>query len=431
MAEQPYDVVIVGARVAGSATAMLMARRGLRVLVVDRASFPSDTLSTHQIQVPGVARLARWGLLDPLVAAGTPATRRVRLEFGGVVLDGSFPPFEHVDALYSPRRFLLDTMLIEAAQRAGVEVWERFAVEDVVWRDGRVVGIRGRRRDGATVTVPTRLVVGADGKHSTIAKAVAAKRRSHQAPATLACYTYWSGVPLDRGELYHGPGYAAAAFPTNDSLTMVYVAAPIADFARFRVDLQANYLALLDRCGDLGQRVRAGRRAERVRATPDLPQIIRQAYGPGWALVGDAGLVMDPISAQGITNAFRDAETLADAVSAAYAADAGPEASLPAHLARYERRRDAVNGPMYAFTQRLAQLRPPGVLERGLLSALRRRQTEVDRFLGVFAGITSIREYRSVSNVVRMLGVGGIAKLAGDLIRGSAGPVDVPARKLT
>src|SRR5215468_808760 len=117
-----YDVIVVGTRAAGASTAMLLARKGYKVLAVDRAEFPSDTLSTHQVQVPGVALLERWGLLDAVAASNAPATRRVRFDAGPVVLDGHFPCFEHVDALYSPRRTVLDRILVDAARAAGADM---------------------------------------------------------------------------------------------------------------------------------------------------------------------------------------------------------------------------------------------------------------------------------------------------------------------
>lgn len=415
-------MIVVGARVAGSATAMLLSRKGFRVLVVDRATFPSDTLSTHQIQLPGVARLHRWGLLDRLAAAGTPAIRDVRFDSGQVVLRGRFPSYDGVDALYSPRRTRLDAMLVDAAREAGAEVRTGFAVDEVV-RDGdRVVGIRGHRRGGGSVTETARLVIGADGKRSTVAAAVAAARYGHRPPATLASYTYWSGVGLAGGELYQRPDRAVAAFPTDDDLTMIYIAAPIGEFPAFRADVEGHHLRTLDLCGDLGERVRGGERAERFRTTPDLPHGFRTPYGPGWALVGDAGLVFDPISAQGISNAFRDVELLVDAVAAGF--DHGGR--IDAALAGYRALRDAAAGPLADFTADLAAFRPPSAAERQLLASLVGRPAEIDRFLGAFAGVTPMRRYRTPTTALRLLGLRGLANLAVAVARrqtaGHAGP---------
>lgn len=194
-----YDVIGIGARVAGSATAMLLARQGLKVLAVDRAGFPSDTLSTHQVQLPGVARLERWGLLNRVIAAGTPATRRVRFDPGPVVLAGNYPLFRGVDALYSPRRTLLDTILIEAAREAGADAREQFAVQEIVSTNGRVTGIRGRGASRRPIAERASLVIGADGRHSLLAKAVGASGYDERAPQTFAYYTYWDGLPVDGG----------------------------------------------------------------------------------------------------------------------------------------------------------------------------------------------------------------------------------------
>ena len=415
MTKQGFDVIVIGARVAGAATAMLLARAGMRVLAVDRARFPSDTLSTHQVQVPGVARLNRWGLLDRLVAAGTPPTRRVRFDAGHVVLDGCFPCHDGVDALYSPRRTLLDFILVDAARAAGAEVREGIPVDELVWVRGRVAGIRSHQRGGRPITETARLVVGADGKRSMVAASVAAHSYRQRPTSTLACYTYWSGVPIDAGELYQRPGRAVAAFPTNDDLTMIYVAAPLTEFAAFRTDVEGRYLKAVDGCGDLGDRVREGERAERFRTTPDLPNAFRLPYGPGWALVGDAGLIMDPITAQGIGNALHGAETLAEAITA------GLDGTRPLHeaLADYQRRRDVALGPMYDFTTDLAAFNPPRVADRQMLASLRGRQAEIDRFLGVFAGTTPIRQFRSPRNLLRLVGVHGLAKIAAGTLGGA------------
>jgi 2-polyprenyl-6-methoxyphenol hydroxylase-like FAD-dependent oxidoreductase len=371
-----FDVIVVGSRVAGAATAMLLARQGARVLAVDRARFPSDTLSTHQLQLPGVALLRRWGLLDRLVASGAPGVRRVRADIDGVVVDGVMPTYGGVDALYSPRRTVLDALLVSAARDAGAEVHDNVIVDGLVWRGDRVAGIRAFRRGERPTALHADLVVGADGKHSFVADAVGAARYRVRPSTTVASYTYWAGVTLDHGELYHRRGRAVAAFPTNDGLVIVYIAAPAHELPAIRADIEGHHLRTLDTCGDLGARVRAGRRAERFRTTPDLPNHFREPIGDGWALVGDAGVVMDPVTAQGISNAFRDAQRLADALARG-------------DTTRLRHGRDMALTPMYDLTQRVAALRPVPSRARPALRALRGHPGAVTLLLSMFSGVTT------------------------------------------
>ena len=400
-----FDVIVVGARVAGSATAMLLARGGLRVLVVDQARFPSDTLSTHQVQLPGIARLARWGLLDKVIKSGTPATRKVRFDPGIAVLSGSFPEFEGVDALYSPRRQVLDAILVDAARAAGAEVREGFQVTEIGVADGKITG---REKAGQSVTERARLIVGADGKHSAVAAAAGAATYLEKPPLTVASYTYWEGVPLDRGEVYTRGRRAVGAWPTNDGLVITYVAWPVDEFADFRADVAGNVLATLDAAGDLGERIRAGRRVERFRTTPDVPNLFRTPHGEGWALVGDAGLVMDPITGQGIGHAFRDAELL----SAALIEGLDGGRPLATTLAEYGRRRDHDALPMYDFTTELASLSPLGVEPTVLFKALASAPpAEVSRFLGMMTGAVPIGEYLTPVSLRRVIGLRGMARI--------------------
>jgi 2-polyprenyl-6-methoxyphenol hydroxylase-like FAD-dependent oxidoreductase len=404
-----YDVIVVGTRVAGAATAMLLARAGLRVLAVDRASFPSDTLSTHQVQPSGVSALRRWGLLDGLIAAGTPAARRLRFDAGPVVLDGCYPAADGGDAVCSPRRILLDQHLIDAARAGGAEVRQCFAVTGLLWADGRVCGIVGAERGRGQVTERAALVIGADGKRSLVAREAGARPYREQPMRTWASYSYWSGVPTlgSGGEIYRRAGLGVAAFPTNDGLTMIYIAAPAAGFSAARRDLDRHFLDSLRACGDLADRARAGLRAERLRATPEVPTRYRHPRGPGWALVGDAGLVLDPVSAQGISNAFRDAGLLAEAVSATVGRGLRPRAqsaALDAALAGYHRRRDQAAGPAYDLTARVARLAAPGLGERLLYSALLGRPAEISRFFAVLAGSEPADRYLSAGSLLPLVG---------------------------
>jgi flavin-dependent dehydrogenase len=411
-----YDVIVIGSRVAGAATAMLLARQGLRVLAVDRASFPSDTLSTNNIQLPGVARLERWGMLGEVAAAGTPAIRRVRFDSGPVVLEGSFPAFEGVDAVYGPRRTLLDPLLVEAAREAGAEVRERFVVDELTFADGRVSGIRGRSPKGGETSERARIVVGADGKHSLVAKTVKAPTYEERRPLSLGYYSYWGGVPLDGGEIYGRGRRLIGAWPTNDDLVMTYVAWPAEEFHAFRQDIEGNLLATLDLAGDLGERVRSGQRAERIYGSADLPNFFRTPYGPGWALVGDAGLTLDSITALGINDALRDAELLSEAIVAGL----GGSAPLEQALARYQHERDQAALPMYRFTLELASMAPPKPEQEALFRALEGRQQEIDRFLGVLACAISPTDYFSPRNLRRLIGLRGFLTIARAKMRRNA-----------
>jgi 2-polyprenyl-6-methoxyphenol hydroxylase-like FAD-dependent oxidoreductase len=394
--DSEFDVVIVGARPAGSATALLLARAGLRVLVVDRARFPSDTLSTHQIQVPGGACLARMGLLDAVVASGAPAARRVRFDPGPAVLSGSYPAYQGVDAVYSPRRTVLDTILVDAARAAGAEILENFDADEIMTGDGRVTGIRGAERGSRTrSTFRAKLVVGADGKHSTVAAAVGARAYRMTAALSAGAYAYWEGLPLTGGEMYGRQHRMVGAWPTNDGLTITFVAVPQREFAAFHGDLEAGLLSTLDACGDLGERARSAKRVERIRATNDLPNTYRRPHGPGWALVGDAGLVMDPITGQGIGHALLDAESLATAVIQ----DGPGEKALAAHHAR----RDRATRPMYDFTRNLASFRPDPAGQI-LFRTIEGDQTRIDELLGAMTGSVSMRSYFSGRNLHRIVG---------------------------
>jgi 2-polyprenyl-6-methoxyphenol hydroxylase-like FAD-dependent oxidoreductase len=396
------DVIVVGSRAAGAATALLLARNGLRVIAVDRAHFPSDTLSSHQLQLPGAACLQRWGLLERLTASGVPPTRELRFDPGPAVLRTTIRAYDGVEAMYSPRRTVLDSLLVDAARESGAEVIEGFDARELVVDSGRVTGVRGRLRSapiGSERTLTAPLVIGADGKHSTTAKAVGA-REYRRAPAQSAAgYAYWDGLDVAGGEMYARDRRMVGAWPTHDGLTVTFVGLPAADFDAFRADSEAGVLAALDLAGDLGERARSATRVEPVRATNDLPHLFRTPAGPGWALVGDAGLVMDPITGQGIGHALQDAESLAEAVTAGL----GGRQPLDQALASYGRRRDERRQGMHQMTADLASFAPA----RGndvLFGALAESPEATAGFFAVLAGIESPRSFFAPGNIRRMLG---------------------------
>ena len=394
-----YDAIVVGARCAGSPTAMLLARRGYRVLLVDRASFPSDTLSTHYIHQPGGARLERWGLLERVAASNCPPIERQRIDFGPFALAGTPPPVDGVVPGYAPRRRVLDTILLEAAVAAGAELREQVAVEALLVDGDRVAGIRGRSASGAALSEPARIVIGADGLHSFVARSVQAPTYNARPTFTCAYYTYWDDVPLQGVELYVRPDRFVGVSPTNDGQTLNIVFWPNAAFHEVRADVESSFMRALGAVPELAERLRGGRRAEPFRGSGELRNFFRKPYGPGWALVGDAGYHKDPITAQGISDAFRDAELLAEAVDDGLAG----RRPLDDALADYERRRNAAAMPLYELTCQLASLAPPPPEQQELLAALRHDQEQTNRFIGTIAGSVPIAEFYSPENLGRIM----------------------------
>ena len=394
-----YDVIVVGARCAGWPTAMLLARKGYRVLLVDRATVPSDmVMSTHLVWQPGVASLKRWGLLDKIRASGCPPIAKLVVDLGPFTLVGSPPPAEGVAEAYSPRRTVLDKILVDAAVEAGAELREGFSVSEILLDGGRATGIRGTS-GAATVTERGRLVIGADGMHSMVARSVGASQYNTRPPLQGTYFTYWSGVAIEGVEYYVREHRAVYGWMTNDGLALIGVNWTGKDFPAVRTDVEASYHDVLRACAPaVAERVRSGRREGRW-VGGATPNFFHRASGPGWALVGDAGYTKDPCTAQGISDAFRDAEILADAVDAGLAGRQPPEESLVG----YERRRNEIATPFYEFTCQLAPFDPPSPEMLQLYSALHGNQSEIDRFCGVIAETVSVADFFAPSNVERII----------------------------
>jgi flavin-dependent dehydrogenase len=401
MSDSRYDVIVVGARCAGSPTAMLLARAGHRVLVVDRATFPSDTISTHLVHPPGVTALRRWGLLDRITATGCPPIDTYSFDIGPFTISGS-PGTTDDPVAYAPRRTVLDKLLVDAAAEAGAEVREGFTVSDVVVSDGRVTGVRGRGRTGAAVTEHASVVVGADGVRSLVAQAVRADRYHNKPRLQCSYYTYFSGLPMDgRYEVHLRPdrGRGFGVIPTNDDLTLVIGGWPYAEFEANKTDVEGNYLRIFDLVPPFAERIRAARREARFVGTA-VPNFFRKPFGPGWALVGDAGYTKDFITAQGITDAFRDAELCATALHEALSG-ACPFAEA---MGRYHSARDHHVLPMFELTTQLALLEPPPPELAQLLEAVHGNREAMDAFARVNAGVMSPAEFFSDDNVAGIFG---------------------------
>jgi menaquinone-9 beta-reductase len=346
-----YDAVIVGARPAGAATALLLARRGHRVVVLDRAKPGSDTLSTHALMRAGVLQLERWGLLDRVVTAGTPPIGRVSFRYGD-----QHVPIDLTAPLYAPRRTVLDPVIAEAAQDAGADV--RFGVRAhhlLTDHDGRVRGVSATTRSGDTIDLAAEVTIGADGPRSLVAREVGAPFTRRGRAASSFIYGYVEGLRTDRDgiEWWYGPGVSAGMIPTNDGRHCVFVGAPAQRFAdELRFDLDASFSRILAEVSpDVLNRVSATRRVGPLRGFPGVPGWLRRPYGDGWALVGDAGYFKDPQTAHGLADALRDAELLARALHDGTSGRRSPTKAL----ADYARVRDDLSRTLFDASEAVAR----------------------------------------------------------------------------
>ncbi len=380
-----YDVVIAGARVAGAATALLVARAGGRVLVLDKGRYGTDTLSTHALMRGAVMQLHRWGLLPALTFAGTPPIRSTTFNYKGLQITIPIEPKFGVSALYAPRRALLDRVVANAAADAGAEIEYRCDVQDVLFDSrGRACGVVVLK-DGRTERIAADLVIGADGRHSTIAQRVGAATLREARHATGVLYTYWDGLGGDAYYWGYRKDAAIGLIPTNDEATCVFVSVP---WQRFRAELNGPASAayrqfIRGTFPALDLQLSDARPLEHVRGFAAQHGFIRQGSGPGWALVGDAGYFKDPLTAHGITDAMRDAELLACAVAR----------GTPAAFTEYERMRLDLSSALFDITDRIASFEWSDAEVQALHRAL---SVEMSREVRALAGLEPMPAFAEI-----------------------------------
>jgi flavin-dependent dehydrogenase len=355
LVRRSHDVIVVGARVAGSALAGLLARLGHDVIVVDRVDLPSDTVSTHQIARTGMVALRRWNVADEVLASGSPALREVTFHRAEGSVTRPVRPLSEVEYFLAPRRYVLDTLLAEAAVRSGARLRTGLNVHGVRRAgNGRVTGVYGRDQRDGDVELSARFVVGADGLHSRIARSVGADVVDHRPDGGTAQYAYYTGLPWSGIEFYVADGALAGIFPTHDAEACVWICTPPTS-GRRDFDGELRWFA-----PDLARRLRDGRRTSPISGMRRSPNHLRRAGGPGWALVGDAGFHRDPISAHGISDAFRDAELLAACLDDALRGRVDEAVAMDA----YGRQRDAALADVFDLTCALGDYPPvPEFLE--------------------------------------------------------------------
>jgi flavin-dependent dehydrogenase len=394
-----YDVIIVGARCAGAPTAMLLARKGYKVLLLDKAIFPSDTISTHIIFAPGIARLKQWGLLDKVLATQCPLIERMVFDPGPFRLSWTPTPYDGIRYTIAPRRISLDKILLDAAIEAGVEMREGCTVEDLLMEGDQVTGVRCHTKGGGTAHEKARIVVGADGRNSIIARMVNAQSYNTIPSMTCWYYSYWSGVDIKDLEFYTPPGRGIGFIPTNDGLVCVPMIWPHDQFNVCRSDIEGNYLKTLQLVPGIAEIMHNAKREDRFYGMAELPMFFRKSYGLGWALVGDAGYHKDPITGQGIGDAFKGAEALTEAIDAGFSGRQGIDEALE----QYVQKRDEKAMPMYGLTNEWAKLQPPPPEMQQIMMALQHNQEQTDRFVGAVAGVVPLPEFFSPENISQIL----------------------------
>jgi flavin-dependent dehydrogenase len=393
------DVIVIGARCAGATTAMLLARRGYEVLLVDRNTFPSDIPRGHFVHMQGPPLLAKWGLLGRVIASGAPPITKQTLDFGDFPLSADNLSVNGVPFGIAPRRTELDEILVEEAVASGAELREGFAVQDFIQDGPRIAGVVGRSAvSGALVRERASIVIGADGRNSALARRVAAPIYEYAPPLNCWYWSYWSGFEGDALEVTVRDRRAIYGFPTNDGLYALSIAWPLEELPRVKANIEGEFEKVVRAMPGFGERLSGATREERFYGATQMPHFMRRPYGAGWALVGDAGAHKDPVLALGICDALRDAELLAGAI------DDGLSRRVPMRDAMegYERRRNNATLPLYHTNLQAASFGPRPERETALRAALRDYPEDTRQFFLAREGLISQQEFFSEANLARI-----------------------------
>lgn len=378
------EVIVVGARPAGSATAIALARAGRRVVVLDRARFPSDTISTHLLWPGGVAELARLGARERVEALGAPRLPIGMATSDGVTVRGRYSTVDGIGHGLCVRRTGLDAALVATARAAGAEVREGSKVTGLIVESGRVAGVRYTGRDGTARELRAPLVVGADGRRSTVAKLLGVSEPYRRQPSGRACFFgYWTDPRTEWRNTaiqWRAEAELGTAFPCDGGLLLCLLQPPESRVADFRGDTLSEYLRTIKAMSGLAERLSGGELVGGVRSATGIESYFRRSSGPGWALPGDAGHFKDPVTAQGIRDALRYGRLLGEAVAPVL-----HTGDLDATLLAWERRRENDCLEVYQWTNALAAGEPMTPLELELFRAARKHDGLTTRLLDVYS----------------------------------------------
>jgi 2-polyprenyl-6-methoxyphenol hydroxylase-like FAD-dependent oxidoreductase len=378
---------------------MLLARRGIKVLGVDRAHFPSDTISTHFMWPRTTSLLAKWGLLDQLAATGCPPIHRVTADFGPVAISGRPTAVEGTAIMFSPRRTVLDQLLVSAARAAGADMRDGVTFRGLLWNGGRVVGAELQDNDGAMSECGAAMVVGADGIWSTVARAANAATDIEHPSLTCGYYAYWSGVATDGVEFYLREGRDILVFPTHEDLTCIWAGRSRKDWDIYRKSVEPSYLEVIATAPDLSERVARAERVTPFKGTSKLPNFYRRSFGPGWALAGDAAYHRDPLAGMGIGDAFLGAQLLADAIAESLGGDAKVlDSALSGYQAAFRDR----TMPIFDYTVKAAGLRET-TSTIPIYARMAQSAEDTVRFMDVLAGNIPAKDVFNSHNIARLL----------------------------
>ena len=365
-----YDVIIVGARVAGSVLAALLGQHGHRVLVLEKAQFPSDTLSTHFFRAPALRVFERLGVLDEVKSAAPPLTVLWNYIDGHIISEPINTAEEHLRYFLCERRITLDWILFQRVKREPcIEIRQGAHVKELIWQDGRVSGVRWTE-DSMMNEARARVVVGADGFYSTLAKALNPPFETRFPVQRCMYYTYFYGIESLEEQLFAEHHYIGDTltyvFPTDANLTLVALSAPISEFPSFKQEPLEKLRAQLESLPLLRPRLYKAELAAEVKGAGNIPGYQRQPYGPGWALVGDSQQVMDPWSGMGIDHATTHASLLADSLHRFLNEDIAWNVSMSAYYAEARRWSEKTYRRTCTFAADLRPMTRAALQKRGL-----------------------------------------------------------------